>query len=207
MPLVVIGIVGDLIFMDILALAPHSSQLDELAGVDLVGSASAILEFCRNPSAVDNNRRTVNSNRVLFSESSAERKTTALIAVERIDHIIPLQLVAGLIYVGCGDQHFFGGVELAENEIGLETMIDIELLLWHPPPGEVELLPGGDILSTGVETIVALRAQEVLLDELTIVEVGEGSSQETEENTSLLHEVAILITHTLNQASCQHFYN
>ena len=112
MPLVVIGIVGDLIFMDILALAPHSSQLDELAGVDLVGSTSAILEFSRNPSAVDNNRCTVNSNRVLFSESSAERETTALIAVERIDHIIPLQLVAGLIYVGCGDQHFLGGVEL-----------------------------------------------------------------------------------------------
>lgn len=207
MPLVVVGIVGDLIFMDILALAPHSSQLDELAGVDLVRSASAILELSRDPSAVDNNRCTVNSNRVLFSESSAERKTTALIAIERVDHIITLKLVSRLIYAGCGDQHFLGSVELAENEIGLETMIDIELLLWHPPPGEVELLPRGDVLSTGVETIVALRPQEVLLDELTVVEVGEGSSQETEENASLPHEVAILITHTLNQASCQHFYN
>lgn len=185
MPLVVIGIVGDLIFMDILALAPDSSQLDELAGVDLVGSASAILELSRNPSTVDNNRCTVNINRVLFSESSAERETTALIAVKRVDHIIPLLLVARLIYVGCRDQHFLGGVELAENEIGLETMIDIEFLIWHPPPGEVELFPWGDVLSAGVETIVALRAQEVLLDELTVVAVGEGSSQETEEDASL----------------------
>ena len=148
MPLVVIGIVRDLIVMDILALAPHSSQLDELAGVDLVRSASAILELSRNPSAVDNNRSTVNSNRVLFSESSPERKTTALIAVERIDHIIPLLLVARLVYVGRWDQYFLGGIELAENEIGLETMIDIEFLLWHPPPGEVELLPRGDVLCT-----------------------------------------------------------
>lgn len=148
MPLVVIGIVRDLIVMDILALAPDSSQLNELAGVDLVRSASAVLELSRNPSAVDNNCCTVNSNRVLFSESSAERKTTALIAVERIDHIITLLLVARLVYVGRWDQYFLGGIELAENEIGLETMIDIELLVWHPPPGEVELLPRGDVLST-----------------------------------------------------------
>jgi hypothetical protein len=147
-PLVVIGIVRDLIVMDILALAPDSSQLHELAGVDLVRSASAILELSRNPSAVDNNCCTVNSNRVLFSESSAERKTTALIAVERIDHIIPLLRVTCLVYVGRWDQYFLGGIELAENEIGLETMIDIELLVWHPPPGEVELLPRGDVLST-----------------------------------------------------------
>ena len=148
MPLVVIGIVRDLIVMDILALPPDSSQLYKLAGVDLVRSASAILELSRNPSAVDNNCCSVNSNRVLFSESSAERKTTALIAVERIYHIIPLLLVARLVYVGCWDQNFLGGIELAENEIGLETMIDIELLVWHPPPGEVELLPRGDVLST-----------------------------------------------------------
>ena len=43
MPLVIIGIVRDLIVMDILALAPDPSQLYELAGVDLVRSASAIL--------------------------------------------------------------------------------------------------------------------------------------------------------------------
>ena len=147
-PLVVIGIVGDLILMDILALAPDTSQLNEFAGVYLVRSASAILEFSRNPSTVDNNCCTVNSNWVLFSECSAEGKTTTLIAVKRIDHIISLLLVAHIINVGCGDQYFLGGIELAENEIGLETMIYIELLIWHPPPGEVELLPRGDILST-----------------------------------------------------------
>ncbi len=148
MPLIVIGIVGDLIFMDILALTPDSSQLNELAGVDLVRSASAILEFSRNPSAVDNNCCTVNSNRVLFSECSAERKTTALIAVERIDHIIPLLLVSHLINMCCGDQNFLGGIELPKNKVGLETMIDIEFLVWHPPPSEVELFPRGDVLST-----------------------------------------------------------
>jgi hypothetical protein len=54
---------------------------------------------------------------------------------------------------------------------------------------------------------VALRAQEIFLDEFTVVEVGKASSQKTEEDATLLDEVAILIAHTLNQASCQHFYN
>jgi hypothetical protein len=86
-------------------------------------------------------------------------------------------------------------------------MVNIELLIWHPPPGEVELLPWGNIMSTRVESVVTLRAQEILLDVLSVVEVGEASSEEGEEGTSLLDEVLILITQTLNYASCQHFYN
>jgi hypothetical protein len=71
-PLVVVGVVGDLVVMHILTLSPHTSQLNELAGVGLVGTASAILKFSRNPSAVDNNGRTVYSNWVLLGESTAE---------------------------------------------------------------------------------------------------------------------------------------
>lgn len=59
-PLVVIGVVGYLVIMHILTLTPHTSQLYELAGVGLVGTASAILKLSRNPSAVDNNGCTVN---------------------------------------------------------------------------------------------------------------------------------------------------
>lgn len=52
-------------------------------------------------------------------------------------------------------------------------MVNVELLIRHAPPSEVELLPRGDVLCTGVEAIVTLRPEEVLLDILSVVEIGE----------------------------------
>lgn len=77
-------------------------------------------------------------------------------------------------------------------------MIYIEFLIWHPPPGEVQLLPWGDVLCAGVESVVAFGAEEILLNILTVVEVGEATSEKGEECASLFHKVAILIAHTLN---------
>jgi hypothetical protein len=49
-------------------------------------------------------------------------------------------------------------------------------------------------------------AQEVLLDVLAVVEVGEATGQHGHEDGTLLHKVAILIAQTLKHVSCQHFY-
>ena len=54
-------------------------------------------------------------------------------------------------------------------------MIDIELFVWHPPPSEVELLPWSDVSDSGRESVMTLRPEEVLLDILSVVPVGDSS--------------------------------
>ena len=52
-------------------------------------------------------------------------------------------------------------------------MVSVELLIWHPPPGEVELLPGSDVGDSGRKSVMALGSVEVLLDPLSVVPVGQ----------------------------------
>jgi len=59
-------------------------------------------------------------------------------------------------------------------------MINIVFFIRHSPPSEVELLPGSDVSSSSGESVVGLRSVEVLAHVLSVVPVGDASSNDCE---------------------------
>lgn len=64
-------------------------------------------------------------------------------------------------------------------------MVDLELLSRHSPPGEVELLVGCHVSQGLAETVVALRAVELLLEVESVVQVGNCSGDQTNEESAM----------------------
>lgn len=100
-PLIVVWIVGNLVVMKVLALSPHSLQLHNFPCVKFMRSAPLVLEFGRNPSTVYYNGSAINSYGIFLCECFFKVKTTALVAVQGVYHIITL-LSVSLLVIACG---------------------------------------------------------------------------------------------------------
>ena len=79
-------------------------------------------------------------------------------------------------------------------------MVDIELFLWHSPPGEIKLLPWSNILGYMGESVVAFRSQEILSNSLPVVEIGNSSSEQAGDGGTISDERSLLRIHFFDQA-------
>jgi hypothetical protein len=103
-----------------------------------------------------------------------------------------------------GDEHFLSLIELSQDIVGFESVIGVEFFIWHPPPSEIELLPGSDICDLSGKSVVALRSVEILLYELSVVPVGEGTCEEKGGRSSIPDKMSFLPTQTLEYGSAKH---
>lgn len=172
--------------MQISALPPAALHLDKPPGIDLLRPTSLVLQSSWNPTSVHNDGCSLDEYGVFFFEQVLEGDLTPFVAIERVEHIKALSLDS--VYdLGPGDEHLLGLVQLAQYVVGLESVIGVKLLIRHPPPSEVELLPGSDVCDLCGEAIVALRPVEVLLDVLSVVPVGEAPREDEGGGSSISH--------------------
>ena len=119
-----------------------------------MGSAALISVLCRQPASVNNDRSPFNLAWIRTCKLIFERKFAALVTVERVQHIEAITIYA-VYFLYSGDEHFFGEIELTQQEVGLESMINGELFVGHSPPREVHLLPRGAIGDRCTESVMA----------------------------------------------------
>lgn len=72
-------------------------------------------------------------------------------------------------------------------------MIDSILFFGHAVPGEVHLFPGSAVGDAHVEPVVALRAQELKLDEVTVLQVRREASHHADESGTLAQGKSVLL--------------
>lgn len=155
-PFVGIGIVGNCVVVDVLACHEAAGDLDELAGVDLGGSADFLAILSWNPASSHDQGGSVDADGVfLHAQCALHRDLTALIAVEGVDYVEARHLFS-IDCLVAWDQYLFRVVELSEDEVGSEPMVHSPFFLGHAPPTEVHLLPGCAICHSLLELIVSL---------------------------------------------------
>ena len=191
--------------MEVFAFPKCPIELLQFPCIYLLWSARFVLKVSWDPSSVYYNSCSINGNRILLLSQLLEWKSTSFITIQRVNHIIAIMRRSIREISFPWNEDLFGVVNLPNNEVGLESMIHIELLVWHSPPCEVELLPGSYILSSGVESVMAFWSVELLLDVLSIVVVRDCSSDEGQKDCSLSQVISIFWIESLYYISTQHF--
>lgn len=155
-PFVGVGIVGNIVVVDVLALHEAAGDLDELAGVDLGGSADFLAILSWNPASSHAQSGSVDTDGVrLEAQCALHRDLTTFIAVEGVDYVEASHF-RSIDCLVARDQYFFRVVELSKDEVGSESMVHGPFFLGHAPPTEVHLFPGCAICHSLSELIVSL---------------------------------------------------
>ena len=68
-------------------------------------------------------------------------------------------------------------IKLSNQVVGPESMVHNPLLVWHSPPGEIELLPWSAVNNLSFEFVLTLSSKEILLDVLSIGEITDCTSK------------------------------
>jgi len=191
-PLVVVGVVGHLVLVHCLSLAPHSSELDQLARVDLLGSAGLLLELPRDPPSVDDDGGALNVDGVIPIKEIFERELASFITVERVEDDVAF-LLDSIDCLRLGDQDLLAVVKLTDNEVGLEFVVHVELLIRHAIPREVHLSPGGHVLHLRAEAVVTLTAHEVLAHVFPVVNVRQEAAEDADQEGAIAYVTAVFL--------------
>jgi len=177
-PIVIIGVVGHCVVMDVLASHEAASKLDELAAVNFVRSADSLTVSSWDPSAFDDQSSAIDLDRVaLQADTSLHGDLTTFVTVKGVDDVVSSDSLSIDNFV-LGDENFLRVVELTKDEVGAETVLNLPFFLGHTPPGEVHLLPGSAVSHSLGELVVGFGSSPRFLDGLTVVEVGESTGCE-----------------------------
>ena len=152
-PFICIWVVWNLVVVDVLSTSPGACQFYELPLVDLIRSAAFISVFCGDPSSINDDCSSIDFDRVSLVKCIFEGKTTTFITIERVDNVEAFTDYTVDLF-SSWDKHFFGHVELTDEEVGLKSVVDVPLLFRHTPPGEVHLLPGSAVSDHLIESVV-----------------------------------------------------
>lgn len=196
-PLVRVGVVGDLVVVHILATAPGAGHLNELTRELLIGSATSVAVLSWDPASVNDDSSAIDLGRVFLQVKVLEGQTTTLVTVEGIDNFeaVDLDAVDGLLL---GKEHLSGHVQLTEQVVGLELVKVFPLALGHAPPGVVHISEGSAVVDGLTESVVAVRALPVLVQPKTVLEVSEATSNDTSVSSTVSDSSALSHGHAAN---------
>ena len=145
MPVVSVGIVWNLVVVDVFARHEAAGDFDEFAGTDLAGTTRLFTVIGGHPASSDDKGGSINANRILFqSNKLSERELAAFVAVEGVDNIEAGHSLS-LDNLCAWKQHFLGVVKLSNDEVRSEAVVNCPFLFGHAPPTKIHLLPGGTI--------------------------------------------------------------
>ena len=173
MPVIGVGVVRNLVIVDVFARHEAAGDLDEFTGTDFAGTTRLFTVFGWDPASSDDKSCSINANRILLQTNElSERELTALVAIEGVDDVEAGHSLS-LDNLCAWDQHFLGVVKLSNDEVRSEPMVNSPFLFGHAPPTEIHLFPRGAIRDGLLEFVVRFSSLPCLLDILSVVEVGE----------------------------------
>ena len=199
-PLIVVWVVWYRVLVNILSFKPAASQSNELSFVDLIWSTSLVSVLSRDPASVHNNGRTIKFYWVVLQCNQVEhRQFTSFIAINWINDIKPC---LSILY--SWNQNFFAVIKLSNQVIGPESMIYNPLLIWHSPPGEIELLPWSAVNNLSFEFVSTLSTKEILFDVLSIGQITDCTCKACTIESSILKEAFFFLRQSLDESTSQH---
>jgi len=128
---------------------------------------------------VQNNGSSFYLYRVLACKLILHGYFTSLVTIEWIENVKSI-VFHSLDSLFPWDENFLAEIELTNQEIRLKTMIHGPFFFRHAPPSEVHLLPRSAVLNLLVESVVTLGAIELFSDGLTVLEVCEGTGEDSD---------------------------
>mmetsp|Transcript_115393 Transcript_115393/g.160183 ORF Transcript_115393/g.160183 Transcript_115393/m.160183 type:complete len:229 (-) Transcript_115393:36-722(-) len=195
-PFVIVGVVRNLVIMNVLTLSPGTSDLDKLFLISLARSGSLILVLSWNPTSVNNDGGSIKLDEVFSLSDTLKGSMTTFVTVKRIDNFESLNSLS-IDDSFSGNEDLLGEVKLTNDEVRSKSMVYSPFFIGHTPPGEEHLLPGSAVSRLQRESVVGFRTVEFLLDVLSVVEVTDETCKAEGIDSTVQDSTTLLTTHAL----------